>query len=135
MEPRRTHDFTGVPRELAPTVDQALELIDRIDEDFETQRMRLLEVFDWLETAVTAQVDAERAADVLRAELAERDGRIAASATELAEAAARSDTRERELLDQIERQHAEIVAIEQTKLFRIARPLRTVYAALRRRRG
>ena len=68
MEGHRNHEFTGIDLGVEPTIDDLWALIQRLDGDNETQRLRLLEVFDWLETAVDEQVLAERAATQARAE-------------------------------------------------------------------
>jgi uncharacterized damage-inducible protein DinB len=106
MAVRRDHEFTGVSPDWVPTLDDATRLIERLDELNEQQRMRLLEVFDWLETAVDQQVAAE-----LRAE------ELAARVT---------------VLESAER---ELQALRSTKLFRAARIPRAVYARIRGRRG
>ena len=62
MEGQRNHEFTGIDLGAEPTVDDLWALIQRLDGDNEAQRLRLLEVFDWLETAVDEQVRAERVA-------------------------------------------------------------------------
>ncbi len=123
---RRTHDFTGVPRELVPTLDDALDLIDRIDADAEVQRMRLIEVFDWLETAVTEQVRVERRAD-------EAEVRLAAAEQRLCSEQAASSVEMERLRAQIERSDRELQAMRDTKLFRAAAPFRRVYARVRHR--
>ena len=68
MEGQRNHEFTGIDLGAEPTVDDLWALIQRLDGDNEAQRLRLLEVFDWLETAVDEQVRAERVATQCRAE-------------------------------------------------------------------
>lgn len=49
---------------------EAEELIARLDADNERLRMKVLEVLEWMEEAVSAGVDHERRAEALEAELA-----------------------------------------------------------------
>lgn len=49
---------------------EAEELIARLDADNERLRMKVLEVLEWMEEAVSAGVDQERRAEALEAELA-----------------------------------------------------------------
>jgi hypothetical protein len=109
--PSRTHDFDGLHLGDRPSDDQLLAIIDTLDADNETQRLRLMQAFDQLEVAVTEQVANERRADELAMELD-------ASRTEAA------------------RLQAELAAVQNTKLFRAAAPLRSLYGrVLRWRRG
>ena len=94
--PRRTHDFDGLNLATEPTVDELLALIERLDADNEAQRLRLIDAFDWLETAVTQRVSAERNLAAVEAELK---------------------------------------ALNNTKIMRAVRPLRSIYARLRGRHG
>ncbi len=117
MVGHRTHDFDAMPLPQTPSVDDLVDLLHRLDDDNEAQRLRLYDVFAWFEEAVTGQVRAERERDACSVELALRDERIQQLETELA---AMSN---------------ELTALHQTKLFRIARPFRSSYGRLRNRRG
>ena len=110
MVPHRTHDFDGLKFAGEPTVDELLDLLERLDAEFEAQRLRLMQVLEWFELAVTEQVAAERHGDELAGRLAAAEAQLGRVATELA-------------------------ALEGTKLFRAARPVRRVYARVRRVRG
>jgi hypothetical protein len=76
--PRRTHDFDGLQLGATPSVDELLAVIDRLDADNEAQRLRLMQVFDQLEEAVTEQVSTERRADQSAAALAQARAELAA---------------------------------------------------------
>lgn len=49
-----------------PEVGELLDLIERLDGDNERLRLRALEIMEWMEEAVTAQVAAERQLDACR---------------------------------------------------------------------
>ncbi len=91
-----------VPGEL-PDVGELLAIVEQLDEDNERLRVRVLELLDLMEDAVTAQVAAERRAD----ELAER----------------------------VRGLEVELAAVEDTRIMRLTRPLRSAYARLRGGRG
>jgi hypothetical protein len=113
--PRRSHDFDGLQFGEQPTTDELLALIARLDEDNETQRLRLIQVFDQLEDSVTESVNVERKADALAAELA--------SLRETHDA-------------EVSRLREELAVVHNTKLFRFASPFRQLYGRLLRwRRG
>jgi hypothetical protein len=120
--PRRTHDFTGIAAEWTPTLDDALALLHRLDDDNERQRLRLIEVFDWLETAVTDQVEADLRGEDLAKQLTDLATTADETRLERAGWEARALSAE-----------AELAALRNTKLFRFASPLRTRYARLRGR--
>ena len=124
MVERRNHAFTGVPLGPAPTIAEALEMIALLDAINEEQRLRLEAIMDWYEIAVTDQVAAERRGDDLAQRLAESEQREQTSATEL----------ERVRADLV-RCEAELAALHKTKLFRVARPARALYAKVRVWRG
>ena len=102
---RRDHSFESIPHGTGPTMDELLALVGRLDELNEVQRLKLSDLSDLLEEAVSSQVNAERrlAADVA-IERAQR-----------------------------ERAERELAALRATKLFRAAAPLRRIYGKLRRR--
>ncbi len=54
-----------------PDVGELLALVEQLDADNERLRMRVLEVMEWMEESVTAQVAAERELDRCRHELEE----------------------------------------------------------------
>ncbi|MGZ6993304.1 MAG: hypothetical protein ACXVKJ_19505, partial [Ilumatobacteraceae bacterium] len=113
--PRRTHEFDGLHLGEHPPIEELLAVIDTLDTDNEAQRLRLMQVYDQLETAVTEQVANERRADQLAADVV---------------------AREQDHQLEVARLRAELDAVHNTKLFRIARPLRALYGrVLRRRRG
>ena len=117
---RRDHAFTGVPLPPEPTRDELLTLIDRLDADNELQRLRIIELLDLLEVAVTDQVAAERR---------EVEARADADAARAEVAVARRDVEEaRAALASV---HSELDALRATKLLRAAAPLRDVYARVR----
>lgn len=120
---RRDHEFTGVPLGAEPTREEMLSLIDRLDADNELQRLRLIELLDLLETAVTEQVAAERAAAGLAAQVALADADVEAMAARLSAAT-----------EELTRAHAELDALRATALFRLAARPRRIYARLRGRR-
>ena len=68
--PRRTHEFDGLHLPGQPTVEDLLGIVDRLDADNETQRLRLIAAFDQLESAVTAHVAAEQRNEELTVQLA-----------------------------------------------------------------
>lgn len=115
MATHRTHDFEGLQFGDEPSVDELLALLDHLDDDHERQRLRLYEVLDWFEGAVTAQVAAERRRDELTAEVEAYRARVA----EL-------EAHEAALL-------AEVHALHGSLLFRAARPVRSLWAKVRRR--
>jgi allophanate hydrolase subunit 1 len=117
MAGRRNHEFTGVPIGPAPSLEEAVALVDKLDGINEEQRLRLMAVMDWLEDAVTQQVREECRADDVTAQLA-------------TERSAHHSCRQR--VDQLE---AELAALNNTKLIRYAAPFRSAYARLRARRG
>lgn len=108
METHRTHDFDGLQFGPRPTVDELIGLLERLDDDFERQRLRLLEVFEWFELAVTEQVAVERHRDQLAHRIGELEAELAAVRRELE-------------------------ALRSTRLFRAAAPARRLYARIRRR--
>ncbi|MGZ4723365.1 MAG: hypothetical protein ACXV8L_04035 [Ilumatobacteraceae bacterium] len=113
--PRRTHEFDGLHLGEHPPIEELLAVIDTLDTDNEAQRLRLMQVYDQLETAVTEQVANERRADQLAADVV---------------------AREQDHQLEVARLRAELDAVHNTKLVRIARPLRALYGrVLRRRRG
>ena len=120
---RRDHEFTGVPLGQEPTTEEMLALIDRLDADNELQRLRIIELLDLLETAVTDQVAAERRADEAAALVRAAEADAEQSALRLAAVGA-----------ELARVSAELDALRATKLLRAAAPLRRVYALVRRRR-
>jgi hypothetical protein len=103
--PRRTHEFDGIDVGVAPTVDELLGLLDRLDADFEAQRLKLLQVLDRYEDTVNEMVRIER---------------TCAAAGERARA-------NEHALSEVSRLHAHIAALENTKLMRAVRPLRGAY--------
>jgi hypothetical protein len=117
MGTHRTHDFDGLQLGAAPTVDDLIALLERLDDEAEAQRLRLLDVLAWFEDAVSAEVAAERRGDEAVAALHDAEARLAATEAQLAAVT------------------AELNALHNTKLFRAAQPLRAVYARLRGRRG
>jgi hypothetical protein len=117
MGTHRTHDFDGLQLGAAPTVDELITLLERLDDEAEAQRLRLLDVLAWFEDAVSAQVGAERRGDEAIAALRDIEARLAATEAQLAAVT------------------AELDALRATKLFRAAQPLRAVYARVRGRRG
>jgi len=60
------HDSPDVPE-----VGELLDLIGRLDADNERLRLRVLEVMEWMEDAVTAQVATERELESCRRRVAE----------------------------------------------------------------
>src|SRR4029079_19285413 len=64
---RRDHSFTGVPLGAEPTQEELLALVERRDEVNELQRLKIIELYDLLEVAVTERVAAERRAGELPA--------------------------------------------------------------------
>jgi galactosyl transferase GMA12/MNN10 family len=102
---RRDHAFESIPFDGQPTMAEVLALVDRLDELNEVQRLKLADLYDLLEEAVTAQVNAER--------------RLAVDVGN-----------ERVQREQAER---ELAALRATKLFRAASPLRRLYGKVRGR--
>jgi len=116
--PLRNHDFDGLELGDDPPASELLEVIDRLDGDNEALRLRLMQVYDQLEVAVNETVATERRAEDIEAELASSHANGQRHETEVV------------------RLRAELALLKNTKLFRIARPLRKQYGKfLRRRRG
>ncbi len=62
----------------APDTGELLDLIERLDADNERLRLRVLEVMEWMEDAVTAQVAAEQELAICRQHAAELAAELAA---------------------------------------------------------
>lgn len=106
--PLRTHGFDGVDVGAAPTVDELLVLLNRLDADFETQRLKLLQVLDRYEDSVNETLATQRRL-VAAEERADRNDQAAAEVIRL---------------------QAHITALNNTKMMRAVRPIRSVYAKL-----